>query len=759
MALRPTAVRRIGLAEEPVHRQITIGACLELVLSQLGGLMDNVLDGLRLSAGLHPTKRAQAGMLRGDLVPFVQQLLDHREALQAAFVGQMRVLCYGGSVEGGTRPLLRFEDIQLLDRHQLDESIELVRVQHELEVAVDSSLARLNALMSSLMGWISIQPTINPLRPELFAKALRDTLHAYVPNAEQRSELLGAAASRMGPALRQVYRELSEWLASSGVEPAGLLSASASSTENTQEQARNTEAARTLLTLDRLRRLFAGGLDDLDQIASRAGVDFLHTVPASVQAVEDMRQVEAMIHRLEQRRKQQAELSGLAAAQRVDLMQQRPMDGREIGREVGEEVTRMMLENLIRDDRLLPRMRLALDHVSTALLRMARIDARFFSDPKHPARQFLERVTDRSLAYANERDEGYVRFMDEIDHAVSVAVKATDDELVVSFLRELERLVAVWEKEDRNQLQMRQEAARALLHVEQRNLLAQRLVHEWGELLKGEAVPPRVVSFLLGPWAQVVAEAQLKATGGGSDTEGYGALVEDLIWSVQPRKARGNPVRLVQMIPRLLSTLRAGLASIAYPSAQVSTLFDELIAWHELALQERRGPRDRETVRAQREMRKAEREARESAFDSVPPDEAPLSEAPWLATGETADAGYIEAEAVIPAARDGVGAPMAPGDEAESVATAGLGEGAWVELLLEGKWTRLQLTWSSPHRTLFMFTSTRGRAHSMSRRTMNRLLNSGVIRIVSKGQMLDQALDSVAQLALLNSIGKFPEPT
>ena len=41
----------------------------------------------------------------------------------------------------------------------------------------------------------------------------------------------------------------------------------------------------------------------------------------------------------------------------------------------------------------------------------------------------------------------------------------------------------------------------------------------------------------------------------------------------------------------------------------------------------------------------------------------------------------------------------------------------------------------------------------------DRLLNSGVIRIVSKGQMLDQALDSVAQLALLNSIGKFPEPT
>jgi hypothetical protein len=47
----------------------------------------------------------------------------------------------------------------------------------------------------------------------------------------------------------------------------------------------------------------------------------------------------------------------------------------------------------------------------------------------------------------------------------------------------------------------------------------------------------------------------------------------------------------------------------------------------------------------------------------------------------------------------------------------------------------------------------------MSRRTMHRLLAKGMIRIVSRGQILDQALDSVAQQALLNSIGNLPEPT
>ena len=31
--------------------------------------------------------------------------------------------------------------------------------------------------------------------------------------------------------------------------------------------------------------------------------------------------------------------------------------------------------------------------------------------------------------------------------------------------------------------------------------------------------------------------------------------------------------------------------------------------------------------------------------------------------------------------------------------------GAWVELLVDGQWVRTQLTWASPHKTLFLFTT------------------------------------------------------
>jgi Protein of unknown function (DUF1631) len=83
--------------------------------------------------------------------------------------------------------------------------------------------------------------------------------------------------------------------------------------------------------------------------------------------------------------------------------------------------------------------------------------------------------------------------------------------------------------------------------------------------------------------------------------------------------------------------------------------------------------------------------------------------------------------------------------------------GSWVELKLEGNWVRAQLTWASPHRTLFMFVSHGGKAHSMSQRTLDKLRNQDCIRLVSDGQLVDKALDAVAQAALRNSVDAAPK--
>jgi hypothetical protein len=94
-------------------------------------------------------------------------------------------------------------------------------------------------------------------------------------------------------------------------------------------------------------------------------------------------------------------------------------------------------------------------------------------------------------------------------------------------------------------------------------------------------------------------------------------------------------------------------------------------------------------------------------------------------------------------------------ESAEAAPAAVPGElrtGTWVELRVEGQWIRVQLTWASPHATLFMFTSAAGTAHSMSRRTLDRLRTQGAIRVLAERNIVDEALDQVAKAALKNSL-------
>jgi hypothetical protein len=261
--------------------------------------------------------------------------------------------------------------------------------------------------------------------------------------------------------------------------------------------------------------------------------------------------------------------------------------------------------------------------------------------------------------------------------------------------------------------------------------------------MENKSIPDMVATFLRGPWAQVVAESQLQCVDGTLDADGYLALVDDLIWSVRLRLARRNRARLVQIVPGMLVKMRRGLDLISYPPERSAIFFDELITFHEKAFESTRQTNLVEDA--------ASAAYQETALRTValPPDEF------WMAQDEAKDSGYLTGdEAAVPA--DVASPDAAQPISLELWAVDKLNTGAWVDLAFAGQWVRAQLTWASPHKTLFMFISGGGLAHSMSRRTMDRLRGFGLIRLVSDGRIMDNALDAVAQAALRNDLMKTP---
>ena len=104
------------------------------------------------------------------------------------------------------------------------------------------------------------------------------------------------------------------------------------------------------------------------------------------------------------------------------------------------------------------------------------------------------------------------------------------------------------------------------------------------------------------------------------------------------------------------------------------------------------------------------------------------------------------------ATQPGSASDSRPGALAPAVHRADVPPGAWVEMLMDGGWSRYQVTWASPHGTLFMFASAAGTTHSMTRRLLDKMLQGGTLRMISGQAVVDGALDAVAQAALRNSL-------
>lgn len=122
-----------------------------------------------------------------------------------------------------------------------------------------------------------------------------------------------------------------------------------------------------------------------------------------------------------------------------------------------------------------------------------------------------------------------------------------------------------------------------------------------------------------------------------------------------------------------------------------------------------------------------------------------LSGDPWVAPEEARVSNFVQIqEEAQPQQADAAPNHVVPKDD--------LPLGSWFELLVDGNWVRTQLTWASPHGTLYLFTSALGTSQSMTRRSRDKLVSTGSLRVISGAPVVDGALNAVAQIALRNSM-------
>ena len=173
--------------------------------------------------------------------------------------------------------------------------------------------------------------------------------------------------------------------------------------------------SRTVATFDRLRHLLSG------QAQGQLGgaQDFLPTVPFSYVALEELKLIKPMMQRLSQRESpvEKADVAQKGTGRGIVLEQARL---RQLSRQLGEEVVRLMLDKLTQDERLVPSVRRLALGLESVMLGIAGSDPRYFSDHQHPARQVLDWLVSRGLCFRSDDDPGLPGFLGSASAALHV---------------------------------------------------------------------------------------------------------------------------------------------------------------------------------------------------------------------------------------------------------------------------------------------------------------------------------------------------
>jgi hypothetical protein len=712
---------------QPGRYQAIYRACMKEAAAQGRSLMQRLIA--RASESLPRSAAFEADeQKRRQLVEAARTLAKHEvtlcEAYSQALLAEFAQAIAGGARRRGT---ISFDALERMGDEQMRENVQLMRVQDGASTLAKAELAQLNALMSAVQGLASVQAERNPLSPEVYVRSLRTvTLQSPVP-ATVRWHWMLHLGGALGPELARFYGELAAWLRSQGViearagEPASALAGAPHSASR--------------LNMVELRQLLAGELDNGPATAPSqvlAPPAFAPTMPAALDALQNMKEVDRVVQRLKAR---QAVVGAEADAHE---------QARANAQALAQEVVNLMVDNIATDSRLLEPVQRCVRQLEPVLIRLARQDPRFFSDREHPARRLLDQLTQRSLAWDSATSPGFAAFIRPLQQAVE-ALRTMHVTGTRPFEIALKALEKAWGDARQRGGDERKHAVQVLLQAEQRNLLAAKIARGMRNRPDLADAPRQILAFITGPWTQVMAQARLLDTSGSADPGGFTSVITDLIWSAQPHVVGGQTARLLKIVPPLVEKLRRGLAAIDYPPKETQRFIDELTDAHRRALS---GPAGIKPAAALPAMSRQELEAMMDG-DSA-----------WLAPSEARDSGFMESQPAtepgsLPLQAAGF-LPTQPLDIAklpDDLPLADLQPGAWVEMMTAQGWSRFEVTWASPHGTLFMFSGAGGQPHSMAKRTLVQMLGDGTLRLVVAGQgVVEGALDAVAQAALRKSV-------
>jgi len=241
----------------------------------------------------------------------------------------------------------------------------------------------------------------------------------------------------------------------------------------------------------------------------------------------------------------------------------------------------LIFETIFKSATLPDAVKSALASLQIPTLKAAMLDTSFFTTEAHPARRLLDRLARAAIGLPVDVPSTHPLCQSIQEIATRLRREfASDPQIFERLLGEVENLIA-----DRDAA-----IARAatdylpLLHRADRenkqNAQCRKLIEDYCQ----RDLPPAIAAFLRQHWQKVLLAVAREQGEQGDDWKKYTTVIDDLLWSVQPKAGLDDRKQLAKILPAMLQTLNAGMARIELAQESRSAFLDACFALQTAAL-------------------------------------------------------------------------------------------------------------------------------------------------------------------------------
>jgi hypothetical protein len=722
--------------------------CRDLALKSISGALSVMLDRIEedlFSLAEHSRDREAQNLY----LDARTQTREKRAAIEKAFSKHF-VNFFDGKLKGiparsRTEPDGGMLELKLLDDDALEESIAVQEMTKNLKAACEPELYALGRRMGYLMEKPELEDDANPMSPDTICRALKDACDTIESGYKVRLTLLKLLERYVASDMQRIYGDINIHLVEQQILPEIRVAARrnparppAARTAPKSDAAPAGPAGKADADLYGMLSQLMGGqagarnaadLAALASGASPAGVPGM-LYPGQQQFVSALTALQVDDQSLAAFAPQQV---GVAApGELVNVLH--GLKASPVTRGVNGldamtiDIIAMLFDYVFGDHDIPAHVKPLLAKLQIPMLKVAILDKAFFSGREHPARRFLDLLAEASIGlteHADHRDVLYAkietvvtRVLDEFETDLGLFEELNND--LSAFLAALEEAAQSVVERSARLIEEREKAEFARLISEDE--IARRLENR-------TAVPGAVRGFLERVWVRALAHVSLHEGEESPPWIGALQLVDELLWSVEPKPGADDRRKLVGLLPQMLKRLQEGMERAGVDEAGRDDFFGSLVDCHSAAV--KAGLRGL-PLPAEPEVKFA---------DDLPPPEQKIAREIFENEGVTVE------EITL------TNSPRRREPEISNVFTrtgvlTNLQRGSWVEFLHDALApVRARLTWISPRKGIYLFTNANGgsAAISVAPEALAEQMRLGEARLIDSGPLVDRAGDSMLE--------------